>query len=254
MRHFFDLFRHELRTLFLSPATYIAGILFLSFMGFLYIFLLEGYSEAPKEDLPSTEFFKVFWMPVFFVVPLLTMKSIAEERRMGTLETLLVTPVSSFVVVLSKFCSAYVFYLSLWALTFGFPLAVDTLLTGGDIQANLWDKASVLGGYGFIALSGLAYISIGIFASSVTRSQFIAGMLTFGLLFVILVGGRLMLEVPFIQSSWTRWAHVPVEYLQTFDHLEDFSRGILDTRPFVFYISTCILMLGLTTQVVEAKV
>ena len=77
MRHFFTLFKQELRMLLISPSTYIAAVLFLSLMGFIYWAILRGMVNTPSETLPTVEFFSVFWIPVLFVVALLTMRSIA---------------------------------------------------------------------------------------------------------------------------------------------------------------------------------
>ena len=81
MRHFFTLLSHELRMLLVSPSTYIAATAFLVFMGFIFTGILESYSRAPQENSPAHVFFQLFWLPVFFMVPLLTMKCLAEERR-----------------------------------------------------------------------------------------------------------------------------------------------------------------------------
>ena len=81
--------------LLVSPGTYIAGVFFLAFMGFSFTGILELYSAAPQEISPATVFFQRFWIPVLLMVPLLTMKSISEERRHGTLETLLTSPVTT---------------------------------------------------------------------------------------------------------------------------------------------------------------
>jgi len=112
MRLFRILLAHELRMLLVSPATYIAATLFLLVMGFVFAGILETFTAAPQEAAPAAVFFQLFWLPVFFMVPLLTMKSIAEERRLGTLETLLTTPVSTPQVVLAKFAASYALYLA----------------------------------------------------------------------------------------------------------------------------------------------
>lgn len=254
MKQFVNLLRYEIHGLFLAPATYIAGILFLILMGLLYLVVLEGVSHSPHEDLPSTQFFRAFWIPTFFIVPLLTMKSLAEERRLGTLETLMSTPISSLAVVYSKFLSAYFFYILIWAITLAFPILIKMVIPGIGFFGNLTDKASTIGGYSFIALSGLLYVALGIFASSLTRSQLVAGMLTFSLLFFVIVGGKLLEEVPFLDVSWMNWFKMQIEYFQTFNQLEDFSRGIIDSRPFFFYISTTLTTLGITTLIIESKV
>ena len=113
--------------LMISPPTYIAAVLFLCLMGFLYWAILRGMVNTPSEMLPTVQFFALFWIPVFFVVPLLTMRSIAGERSSGTLDTLMTTPTSRAAVILSKFAGAYLFYILLWALTLAFPLLTQKL-------------------------------------------------------------------------------------------------------------------------------
>ncbi len=104
-----------------SVATYSAAVLFLLVMGFFYYWVLYNYDAAFQSDPPATLYFSIFYIPVFFVVPLLTMKSLAEERRFGTLETMLTTPASTIEIVLAKYFAAYFFYVALWALTLIFP-------------------------------------------------------------------------------------------------------------------------------------
>lgn len=239
--------------LLISPPTYIASVLFLCLMGFLYWAILRGMVNTPAETLPSVQFFSVFWIPVFFVVPLLTMRSIAGERSIGTLDTLMTTPTSRIAVVLSKFAGAYLFYMLLWLATLGFPFIAQTLYPYAAENAAIVDSASLIGGYVFLATSGLLFISIGIFASSITRSQLVAGMLSFTTLFVVIVGGQQLGNIANNNTDLVGWLDATVNYLQIFQHLDDFSRGIIDTRPFFYYASTGALLLGLSTLVIEAK-
>ena len=88
MRHFIILLRHELRGVLLSPSTYLASFFFLLVMGFLYQWVLEDYNRAPHEMLPSNLFLNMFFFPALFIVPLFTMRSIAEERRLGLMDSL----------------------------------------------------------------------------------------------------------------------------------------------------------------------
>ncbi len=253
MRHYLILLKHELRMLLISPPTYIASVLFLMLMGFLYWAIIRGMVNAPADLLPSVQFFSVFWIPVFFVVPLLTMRSIAGERSLGTLDTLMTTPTSRVAVVLSKFSGAYIFYMLLWLATLGFPLIASKLYPHAATSGSLLDPASLIGSYTFLALSGLLFIAIGIFASSVTRSQLVAGMLSFTTLFVVIVGGQQLGNIANNSVELVAWLDSTVNYLQIFEHLDDFSRGIIDTRPFFYYTSTAALLLGLSTLVIEAK-
>lgn len=239
--------------LLISPPTYIAAVLFLCLMGFLYWAILRGMVNTPSEMLPTVQFFSLFWIPVFFVVPLLTMRSIAGERSIGTLDTLMTTPTSRASVILSKFAGAYLFYMLLWTLTLSFPLLAQKLYPHVSESGALLESAPLAGGFLFLGISGLLFISIGIFASSITRSQLVAGMLSFTLLFVVIVGGQQMANLADSAADISTWMNATINYLQIFEHLDDFSRGIIDTRPFFYYASTGFLLLGLSTLVIEAK-
>jgi len=252
MRHFPLLLWHELRMLAVSVATYSAAVLFLLLMGLFYFVVLHSFNSEMRADPPSTQYFQIFWIPVFFVVPLLTMKSLAEERRHGTLEALLTTPATTLEIVLAKFFAAYFFYLALWGLTLLFPFIAQFYLHVGGTDSPLVDKAPLIGGFLFVAFSGLLYIAIGIFASSLTRNTLVAGMLTFSMLFVLIISPQLLPNLT-LQTSWLAHIQPAVDYLTPFKHLEDFSRGVVDTRPFFLYASNTLLVLGLTTLVVESR-
>ncbi len=251
MSHFICLLKHELRVLFIAPSTYVTSVIFLLLMGFIYILILADFTLHPHNNLPTEYFFQLYWIPVFFIVPLLTMKSIAEERRIGTLETLMTTPVTVLEIVFSKFFAAYLFYCLLWMLTLTFPLLVTLTIGSSAMTVKLLDPATLLGGYTFIAISGLLFISIGIFSSSLTRSQLVAGMLCFSILFIIILG------VPALRTQsigWLEWMVGALEYFNNFNHLEDFSRGVIDTRHIVFYFSYSTLVLGISVLITESKV
>lgn len=239
--------------LLISPSTYVAAFLFFCLMGFLYWAILRSIVNTPSDDLPTVQFFSLFWIPVFFVVPLLTMRSIAGERSVGTLDTLMTTPTSRIAVVFSKFTGAYFFYMILWAITLSFPIITQKLDPNAALDGGLLDVASLSGGFLFLAVSGLLFIAIGIFASSLTRSQLVAGMLSFTSLFLVIVGGQQLNNVSSQTVDLAGWMEGAIGYLQIFQHLDDFSRGIIDTRPFFYYTSTTALLLGLSTLVIEAK-
>jgi len=252
MRHFPLLLAHELRMLAVAVATYSAAVLFLLVMGFLYFWVLYQYDAELRNDPPATLFFRIFFVPVFFVVPLLTMNSLAEERRFGTLETMLTTPASALEIVLAKYFAAYFFYVALWALTLVFPWIAIQYLHAADPSSPLRDTASLTGGFLFVCFSGLLYVALGIFASSLTRNTLVAGMLSFSMLFVLIIGGNILagMQQP---DSWMAHLQTAVDYLQTFRHLEDFTRGVVDSRPFFLYASNTLLVLGVTSLVVEAR-
>ncbi len=247
MRVFWTLCKHEMKSVLLSPAFYVTTMLFLLLMGGSYLLILMDFLGHEQDVLPSIVFFKFFWLPLFFMIPLLTMRSFAESKQLGILESLRATPASMGGIVWAKFLSAYVFYLFLWGLTLTFPFIVKYSLSTGAVDSRILDVGSWAGGFLFIALSGFSFIALGIFTSSLTKSQLIAGILCFCFLFVIVVGGRALVEWPLIPNGDMQG------YFQVFDHLDEFSRGMIDTRPFVFYISLGVLILQTTTILLEAN-
>ncbi len=249
MRLFRILLAHELRMLLVSPATYIAATLFLLVMGFIFAGILETFTAAAQEGSPAALFFQLFWLPVFFMVPLLTMKCLAEERRLGTLETLLTTPVTTPQVVLAKFFAAYALYLALWAATAGFFY----ILTRFAGPAQALDLGPLLGGYLFIAVSGTFFIAVGVLASSLTRNQAVAGILAFVLLLLLVIGTRFAGTLELLKLDSMATARSAIEYMQIFTHLDDFTRGVVDTRQVLYYFSGATLALILGILGVEAK-
>jgi ABC-2 type transport system permease protein len=249
MRSFRILLAHELRMLLVSPATYIAATLFLLVMGFIFAGILETFAAAPQQGSPAAVFFQLFWLPVFFMVPLLTMKSLAEERRLGTLETLLTTPVTTAQVVLAKFFAAYALYLALWGATGGFFYILHSF----SGPAHALEKGPLIGGYLFIAVSGLLFISVGILASALTRNQAVAGIFAFVLLLMLVVGTRFAGTLEVLKLDHLAALRAAVDYFQVFTHLEDFTRGVIDTRQVLYYVSGTVLALILGILGVEAK-
>lgn len=244
---------HELRSLFYAPGTYLALVLSLLLMGFFYFLTLLTVSTEQQEQLPATLFFSLFWVPVLLIVPMLTMRSFAEERRMGTIETLLTTPIRPVHLVASKFIAAYAFYLLVWALSIAYPLITAVVASQPEVTRTLFDSGALIGGYLFVAASGCLFVSIGIFTSSLTRSQLVAGMLSFSILFMLIVGLAAIRLLQFDFSESALVSDTVLTYFQVFDHFEDFSRGMLDSRPIVYYLSGSLAVLGMSVLTVESK-
>jgi ABC-2 type transport system permease protein len=249
MRHFLTILSHEIRMLLVSPSTYIAAVFFLGVMGFIFTTMVEQYSVSSQELSPAVQFFEVFPIPVLFMVPLLTMKSISDERRNGTLETLLTTPVSTVEVVLGKYSAAYLLYLLLWGATGAFFY----ILFKFAADARFLDPGPLLGGYIFITISGLFFIAIGIFASSLSRNQAVAALLSFTMLFALIVGLSFVRDLQALNNDVMAPLRVAVDNAQVFQHLDDFSRGVVDTRQLLFYTSGAVLALIFSILSVEAK-
>ncbi len=249
MKHFLTILSHELRMLLVNASTYVAAVLFLALMGFIFSGVLDNYSKAAQETSPATVFFQLFWIPVLFMVPLLTMKCISEERRLGTLETLLTAPVTTTEVVLGKYAAAYLLYLFLWASTGGFFYILHHFAQ----DPRLLDFGPMMGGYLFIAVSGLFYVAVGVFASSLSRNQAVAGILAFTILFALIIGLNYAATLEMMNLASMKPLHAALDYVRTFRHLEDFSQGIVDTRQVLFYLSGSVLMLIFSILGIEVK-
>jgi ABC-2 type transport system permease protein len=249
MKHFGTLLSHEIRMLLVSPATYFAATLFLGFMGLIFSKILELYSASAQETSPAYVFFNLFWLPVCVMVPLLTMKCLAEERRMGTIETLLTTPVTTTEVVLGKFSAAYLLYLALWAATGGFFY----ILWKFSADPQFLDPGPLIGGYVFIAVSGLLFVAIGVFASSLTRNQSVAAVLACVMLAVLTLGGNALSDSTWLDQEMFRPFKLALNYGRVFAHRDDFTRGIIDVRQLLFYFSGTVVALIFSIFGVEAK-
>lgn len=249
MKHFPTLLSHEIRMLLVSPATYFAATLFLGFMGLIFSKILDLYSRAPQETSPAFVFFNLFWLPVCVMVPLLTMKCLAEERRLGTIETLLTTPVTTTEVVLGKFGAAYLLYLGLWGATAGFFY----ILYRFSADTRFLDVGPLIGGYTFIAVSGLFFVALGVFASSLTRNQSVAAILGCVMLGLLILGGNALTDSTWLDQDMFQPLKTALEYSHVFTHRDDFTRGIVDARHLLFYVSGTVVTLIFSILGVEAK-
>ena len=249
MKHYLTLLSHEVRMLLVNPSTYIAAVMFLAVMGFMFTGILESYSKSPQDSSPAHVFFSIFWFPVLFIVPLLTMKCLAEERRLGTIETLLTTPVTTAEVVLAKYSAAYLLYVALWASTGGFFYILKKF--AGD--SRFLDAGPLIGGYLFVAVSGLLFVAVGVFASSLSRNQAVAGILCFTMLAGLIVGLRFLADATWLNRDLLAPVKMVVDYAQVFSHYEDFTRGVIDARQLLFYLSGTAVALIFSILGVEVK-
>jgi ABC-2 type transport system permease protein len=247
MRVYWTLLRRELGAYFASLTGYvvIAAAAFLVGMSFMHLV-----AAVQREALPIhvTEVFyqtPYFWIIVLLTAPVVTMRLFALEKFSGTYETLMTTPVRESEVVLAKFSAALLFYLLMWLPLLGCILLVRRFAgEGGGLD---W---GVLGTtYLGILLLGCLFISIGCFASSLTRTQTVAAMIT------LLLGVSLFL-LSFVAGQLAKdgsWQTVVLSHFTLLEHMRDFTRGVVDTRPLVFYASLTLLFLFLTLRVVESR-
>ena len=173
------------------------------------------------------------------------MRSFAHEKFSGTFETLMTTPVSDLQVVLAKFTGSMLFFLLAWS-----PLVACVFIVRHfSNDPNVLDSGTLLSTFLGIGLLGGLFISMGCFASSLTRSQIIAAMFSFAL-------GISLFLLSFLSSTLSGqpgWVEKLVAQLSLIEHMRDFARGVVDIRALVFYLSLTILFLFLTLRTVESR-
>ena len=238
------LLRRELNAYFASVLGYVALMFFLVVMGVTFAVVVRYLNSGPTQLTAMKILFSMFWVPSLFVVPAITTRLLAEEKRAGTLEMLMTAPVTDVEVVLAKYFGAVVLYTMMWALT-GFYVVILQHFSG---SGTMLDLGPIFSGYLGVIVIGQFFIAVGLLASSLTRSQVAAALISFALVF-------LMLIVP----NWLTYL-VPTGPLgrvfhavSAFDQMEDFERGIVDARPLVLYLSGTVLALFITTRVVESR-
>ena len=164
---------------------------------------------------------------------------------MGTIEPLMTSPVHDWQVVLSKFFGALLFYIILWLPSvFYFPIFEWITKTHAA-----WSSGAYVGSYLFILLIGMFYIAVGCLASVVTSNQIIAAILAMAAIIVMFLSGLLSF---FILNVSPLFRDI-VGYFSSIEHMMNFSRGIIDTRPIAYYVSMTVLVLSVTYQVFQSR-
>ena len=164
---------------------------------------------------------------------------------MGTIEPLATSPISDLQIVLAKFLAALTFYVILWAPTVLYFMMF--LLSTGERSAA--PIGAIGSSYLILFLMGMFYLAIGCFASVVTRNQIIAAVVSFALIILVFFSGLLAIIIP---NSTPMFRDLFV-YFSAFEHLGDFSKGIIDSRPIVFYLTMTAFVLYLTLQVFQYR-
>jgi ABC-2 type transport system permease protein len=235
--------RRELKAYFYSPLAYIILTFFLLVQGY-YFSIIVAYLSDPRfpAGKPLELFFgqTIFtWLVLIFAGTFLTMRLVSEELRSGTIETLMTAPVSEAQVVFGKYAAALVFYLFLWAPTLAY-VAIIRFFTPVD-----WGPiaSSYLGIFGIGAL----FLAVGIFASATSKNQIVAAIVTF---FCLLVLFSLGLMENLANGDTAKKV---LGYVNLWTHMDDFAKGIVDSRRLVYYASGIGLFLFLTTRALAAK-
>ncbi len=247
MRECLILLRRELGSYFVSWTGYvvISAVLFLIGIGF--VGLIEVLNVEPITSSIVELFFDsyYFWVILIGVVPLITMRTFAREKSTGTIETLMTAPVTNVQVVAAKFLGALVFYIIMWT-----PLLLCMLIVQhyapGDSE---YDYAKFLSAYLGVILVGILYLSIGCFASALSKNQISAAITGYAFAIKLFVLGYLSYSASYRSGL----SAAILSYVNLIEHIRDFARGMIDTRPIVFYVSGAFLFLNLTLRILESR-
>jgi ABC-2 type transport system permease protein len=180
----------------------------------------------------------LFWVTVMTMTPLITMRTLSEERSSGTLETLMTAPISDTRIVLAKYLSALAFYILMWSPTFLFPVLLQRFTSV--------DPGPILSGYLGVFTMGSMLVAAGVCCSALTRNQIVAAILTFAVLMSMFLLGLFsyMKTLPF---------HAVFVHVNLSSHMDGFARGIVDSRPLIYYGSVTAFFLFATVQVLGAR-
>ncbi len=242
MRTFFALWRRELAALFLSPIAYVMLMFFLLVTGCGFYWLVKENLEVMRS---IQGLMVVIWSCMLIVIPILTMRTFAEERKNGTFETMMTAPVYDSTVVAAKFAGVLTFFMLMCAPTLLY-LVITRLLA--PEAAHLIEAGPILSGYLMVCLIASAFIALGMLASALTSNQIIAAISTFSIMSILFFGG--LFEPHLSKNMMVREIG---GYLSSALHLMEAARGIFDSRTLVLYLSATIFFLFATIKAVEAR-
>jgi ABC-2 type transport system permease protein len=239
----------ELRSYFASPIAYvIIGLFALLFSRFFYAYLMvfvqrsSGMMGGGGANNINQEMIRYVLMNsaviILFVMPMITMRTYSEEKRSGTIELLLTSPLTDLEIIVGKFLGAMGLYCAMLAVTVAY---MGILFFYGNPE---WRP--VVAGYLGLVLLGGCFISVGLLISSLTKNQIVAGVITFAVFLMLWI-----INWSADQSGPTMRA--VLNHLSIIDHFDDFARGIIDTKHLVYYLSFITFGLFLTAKSVDSE-
>jgi ABC-2 type transport system permease protein len=227
------IFRREFGTYFISPVAYIVISIFLLVTGWFFFTTFFLLDQANLRN-----FFSMLPVIFAFVVPAVTMRLFSEEFNVGSYETLLTLPVRGVDVVLGKFLAALAFMGAMLVPTLAYPFTVSFL---GQL-----DWGPVVGGYIGAILLAAAYCAIGLFASSLTRNQIVAFIIGMAICFTLTLMERMLFFLPESLLGI-------LSYIGANPHFQNISKGVIDTRDIIYFISVSFIGLYAAHLVIEEK-
>ena len=233
MRQVPHIFKKEFRTYFVSPIAYIVISIFLIVTGWFFFSTFFLFNQANLRN-----FFSLLPVVFAFVVPAVTMRLFSEELNVGSYEILLTMPVTYREVVLGKFLASVAFVSAMLLPTLAYPVTITFL---GDL-----DWGPVAGGYVGAIFLGASFSAVGLFASSLTRNQIVAFIVGVAICFTLVLIDKILFFLPSPLVG-------VLEYLGADYHFENISKGILDSRDIIYFLSLIFISLYATHLAMEEK-
>ena len=233
MRQVPHIFKKEFRTYFVSPIAYIVISIFLIVTGWFFFSTFFLFNQANLRN-----FFSLLPVVFAFVVPAVTMRLFSEELNVGSYEILLTMPVTYREVVLGKFLASVAFVTAMLLPTLAYPVTITFL---GDL-----DWGPVAGGYVGAIFLGASFSAVGLFASSLTRNQIVAFIVGVAICFALVLIDKILFFLPSPLVG-------VLEYLGADYHFENISKGILDSRDIIYFLSLIFISLYATHLAMEEK-
>ncbi|MCP4677022.1 MAG: ABC transporter permease subunit [Deltaproteobacteria bacterium] len=235
--------KREFLSFFFSPIAYVLLVATMIYNGIVFLLIVEFLSDPRAPHGAAMQFMfggtDFFYILIITAASFITMRLIAHEKNAGTLEALLTAPINDAQVVAAKFLAAVCFYIVLWLPTLAYPLILS--------RYSEVDMGPIAAGYLGTLGMGMMFLSVGLLASSLSRNQIVAALLSFGGNMILFLLGI------FEFVSQGQSSDSVLSYLNLWNHMPEFSRGIVDTRHLVYYISVTLFMLFTTVQVLQAR-
>ena len=244
-RAFWILWKREVGAILHSPIAWVLMTCMALINGFSFSQCVAYLGQGVKEFTVMQIYFYIFhfWFLLIILVPILTMRLFSEEYKTGTIEMLLTAPVLDGDVILSKFFGALFFYLLLWIPSL-LGLVIFQSVTHHAVPIA-WIPLGF--SYLMVTLVGMLYLSIGLFASVLSRNQAVSAMISFTVIALLFFSGF----VSYLVRD-PGWREV-LNYIFTLEQMRAFSAGLFDSRPVVFYLSGTVFFLILTRQVMAGR-
>lgn len=251
MRPTITLIRREFNAYFNSPIAYVVIVAFLLGTGYLFFLTFDLLTqdgpvgvEWPMQSMLGSGY---FWLPFLVIPAVLTMRSFAEERGSGTLEMLLTAPLRDWQVVLAKYIACFAFYVVLWLPTLAYlPILLNYNFGTNEAKIDPWP---VLTTYAGLALAGAMFLALGLFISSLVKSQLVAVLMSMvvSIVFVAAAFARPYMETSSLAYRLVYFFSVPLHFRS------DFTRGVIDSRHLILYGSVALFFLFMTVRSLEAR-